>query len=331
MSYFVPRKIIDGRTLDMEAINDNFKAAAKAINGNLAKRYSYSPPSKIPLDGITSATTLARRQFRIRRPASTNAVEINCFELSLYPLALGDIGSVWTLSCSDTTWPPLVITLTGGLNPDASTPVKLSFEDYRVHNIPVQVPSASADLVFTLSCDRAAALGDGSSMTPHIRCDRGHQGDAYGQFRPDLIDSSTQTTALNLDQIFTAMEDAVDRDAAADIDLRCEIFCMRDMNTSETNTVHVLSGLNHTLYAVTAYAVGDGGVATFTVAGDTIDPVTIPLTMTDPTDTEVDTELATGVVETQDDAPDPASDQTYTIATDGGATLDLGYMLVWWR
>lgn len=307
----IPHKFTTARNLDMEDVNDDLDASARAIQASLDKRYTYSTLI-FPVDGITDASVQVLREVAIRRPGASNAVEVCSVEVVIY--AAGAV--VWTLACSDTTWPSITVTAAG-----ATTEATAS------SGVPVSVPSSSADLTFTLSGAAASTITRGYIVV-HLRCDRGNQGTSHAGYTPTLLDSTSSTAGATLDTELTARAAAAARDLANNVDLRCELFAVRASASGTTTTFRTPSGARR-LLGSTVYVVGAAGsIATATVTGTNLSGSTAVATSTGASARDATTDAASGTM--PDDPMDTADNATIAVAITGGVTADLAYVLVWW-
>lgn len=310
----VPRRFLDKSNLDADAANENLLAIQRDIDHDMDQRYTRST-SIFDISGITDAIDISLRQFACRRPATNSAVEIEAIEIEVFTATALTL----TLSCSDTSFPDLVLVTTAGV----------TTESYASSDRSVAIPSSSADVVFTLAFSAAATITAGRILV-HWRCDRGHQGDSYTRYRATPRDASTATTAQAIEDELQLAEDAVALAVAADKDLRCEIFVARNL-VGTASIFRVPSGARRVFrvdaYAVCAVAtsfqiqVAGGLLSTFvaTVAGAGAttrayagsDPGAVAVTADDPMDTTDDTQITLS-------------------RSAGAATILLGYCLVWW-
>lgn len=301
----------DGGNLDMEAVNDNFEAIAANIKRNLDARYTYSE-LHFDLDGVTNASAAVLRAFAIRRPAAGRGVEVCGVEVVIY--AAGT--EVWTLACSDTSWPSITVTAAG-----ATT------EATAISDMPVSVPSESADVTFTMSAGAASTITRGYIVV-HLRCDRGNQGTTHTPYSPTLINSATSTAASVINTQLDAATTAVGYDTANDVDLRCECFTVRSLASGSSAVWRLPSGARRILGS-TQYIVGAAGsIATGTVTGTGLTGSSAAATATGATVLVATTDAASGTM--NDDPTDTADDATVTIAITGAVTADLAYLLIWW-
>ncbi len=301
-----------GGTFDMEAANDNFEAIAANLDRNLGKRYTYSE-QRFDFDGITEASAAVLRAFAIRRPAASNGVEVCAVEVVIF--AAGAV--VWTVSCSDTSWPSITVTAAG-----ATT------EATAISDMPVPVTSASTDLIFTLSPATASTITRGY-LVVHLRCDRGNQGTSHASYAPALLNSASSTAAATINTELDALTTAVGHDTANDVDLRCECFSVRGLASGSSVVWRLPSGVREILGS-TQYIVGAAGsIATGTVTGTGLTGSSAAATSTGATTLVAATDAASGSM--NDDPTDTADDATVTIAITGGVTADLAYLLLWWQ
>lgn len=313
----MPHRFVDSSTLDMEKVNDNLETGARDVGRNLDKRYTYSQLT-FDISGITDASAEVLRAFAIRRPGTSNAVEVVRVELVIYTAT----AVTWTLTCAhngttDTTWPALTL----------ATTASATTESYATSNNAVAIPSSTTDTTFTLSSSAASTVTNGMIIV-HLRCDRGNQGSSHAGYSPTLVNSSSSTAGSTLDTELTALATAVATDSANDKDLRCECFTFRNLAAS-TVTPRTPSGARRILrvqvYTVQA-AVSDVDIQ---LAGDiTVIDVNVP---GDSITTRGTNGAGAGADATQDDDPmDSTDDLTVAITQNGPANALLLYVLVWW-
>lgn len=311
---YVPHAFKDGDNLDLEKINDNLEAISRSIQRNLDARYTYSH-IRFDLDGLTESSAEVLRELAIRRRGANNAVEVFAVELVI----VGDgSGDVWTLACSDTTWPSITLTTVSGEEVTASS------------NIPVGVTSNSADLELTLSCSSTSTITRGYLIV-HLRCDRGNQGSSHAGYFPTLVTSATANLAGTLDTELTNLGSAVARDTANDTDLRAELYMVRSLSAGSSRVFRVPSGARR-IQAVVGYVVqAAGGSVDFEVASASgaFSTVTLSVNGAGATSRAVDSAGAAGDVIDADDPTDSADDETITI-TAATQTAVLAYLIVYW-
>ena len=312
MKPIVPFVPVTSRNLDLDEVNGNLAAIAGNVNRNLRKRYTRPPPLIYPWDGITDASDASLRRFYIRRPAAGRAVEITGVELVLY----GNAAVTATLSCSDTTWPDLTLAT-------SATPTTEPSATSKNH---VSVPSESADVTFTLSFSGAYTVTRGY-LVVHLRCDRGNQGAAHTEWTPATFDStsaSAGTLGTLLNTEFSAAETAAGYDTANQDDLRCECIVFRSEAAAASAIVRLPGGAERTKVAATTYNLqAAGGTFTVDVDGDS-DAVA----GAGATTLAVSTNALTG---TATDAPMTTASDTLVTLTVAAQTVQLGYVLLWWR
>jgi hypothetical protein len=302
----IPHRFVTATNLDVEKINDNLEAGARAIQDNLDKRYTYSQLF-FPVDGITDASAEVLRAFAIRRPGANNAVEVCGVEVVIY--AAGSV--TWTLACSDTTWPSITVTAAG-----ATTEATAS------SGVPVSVPSSSSDLTFTLSAPAASTITRGYLIV-HLRCDRGNQGTSHAGYTPSLLNSASSTAGSVLDTELAALASAVSRDLASQYDLRCECFSTRSLAAGSSIVFRLPSG-QRTRMRIQGYVVAAN---TETVTFDQ-DSTSKAVTGTGVTSRATDGIAVSGG--SNDDPMDSTDDSVITISNAGVASALLAYVLVWW-
>jgi hypothetical protein len=308
----MPHRFVDLSNLDMEKVNDNLEAGARDVGRNLAKRYTYSS-TIFDVTGITEASAAALCTFAIRRPGTNNAAEIVGVELILYTAT----AVTWTLTCSDPTWPALLLLTTAS----ATT------ESYAARKASVAIPSSSADVTFALTASGASTITSGY-LVVHMKCDRGDQGTSHAGYVPTLVDSSSSTAGSLLDTQLTALATAVGHDTTNDVDLRCECFVVRDLLTTQTRTFRVQSGVRR-VHQLTVYAVAAVGTdLTVTVGGTGIVGLAATPTSAGATVRAVatDTPTSSAIV---DDPMDSSDDSTIAMANGGAGTVVLGVALLW--
>lgn len=306
---YVPHAFVDGDNLDLEKLNDNMEAISRSLQRNLDARYSYSA-HRFDLVGVTDLVDPSLRKFQIRRPATGMGVEIVAVELVIYT----SVAVTWTLACSDATWPSITLLTTA----DAT------IESSASRGVAVSVPSAAADLTFTLSASGASTITAGY-LVVHLRCDRGNQGTDHSGYFPVLL-NSVSNLATELDVEVTNLNTAVGNDTANQTDLRAECYTIRNTASGTTVTFRAPQGAR-TGVCIRGYNVSAVGTdVTFTVgatgsllvagAGATVLATGVDATFTDVT---------------TDDPMTAASDTTIAIVVSGGGTCLLAYVHVWWK
>ena len=311
MKPIVPFIPITGRNLDVDEVNGNLSAIATNINRNLRKRYT---PSRLvfPWDGITDASDVSLRTFRIRRPAAGRAVEITGVELVLY----GNAATTATLACSDTTWPDLTLATVASTTTETSATSKNS----------VSVPSESSDVTFTLSFAAAYTVTRGH-LVVHLKCDRGNQGAAHTEWTPATFkatSASAGTLGTQLNTEFAAAEVCAGYDTANQDDLRCECIAFRSEAAGASAVVRLPGCAERTKLAATTYSYqAAGGTFTVDVDGDS-DAVA----GAGATTLAVSTNALTG---TATNGPMTTANDTLVTLTVAAQTVQLGYVLLWWR
>lgn len=302
---FVPHRFNDLGNLHLEKANDNLKKIARDIKKNQDARYTYSR-SRFPLDGLTDAAAQALRQFAIRRPSANAGVEIVGIELVI----IANDASVWTLSCSDTTWPSFTVT-------DKSS---VSTESSNSADVAVSVPSFAADVVFTLSASAASTITRGH-LVVHWRCDRGNQGDTFTGYTPALLNSASSDAGSTLDTELTAAETAVVCDTNADKDVRIEIYAVRSLLAASSKAWRVPASSRRRM-AFVGYTVQAAGSVDFTVDGTTKNVAAGGAGVR-----ATGTQSLSG--SQSNDPLNSASDSLVTILANG-STADLAYLCLFW-
>lgn len=310
----VPNRFVTATNLDPESINDNLEAIAGDTQHNLDKRYTYSC-IRFNLDGVVDTDAAALRQLAIRQPGSGHCVEVCMVEFFIY--AAGT--AVWTLSCSDTTWPSITTTAAGATT--ESTPA--------ISLVPVQVSSSSSDLTFTASASTGSTITAGQIVV-HLRCDRGQQGTSHAGYSPTLVNSASSTAGSLLDTELTAAATAVGHDTTNDVDLRADLFMVRGLVSGSSHTWNIPSGVRR-VHRVQAYCVSAVGRNLTTTASGTITSISFTTTATGAT-ARATNGADPGAVTTASDAPmTAASDQQISIIDASGAGNHvLDYVIVWW-
>ncbi len=293
--------------MDVERINDNLEKRASDINASMSRRYTYST-SVFPLEGLANTDTAAQRTFRIRREVAARRLEIAFVELVIYSAA----GAVWTLSCSDTSWPSISLDTV-----DATTEVRA------VSNSRVQVASGNG-IDFVVSGDSASTITQGYLVVT-FRGDRGSQGDTFTPYTPTLLSAASSTAGSVLDAELVAAAAAADDDKDATQDLRIETFRVRGLASGSAVSWVLPSGARR-LAGVHLVNVGANpstltlninGIATATAAG--AGTSTITSTVAD----------VSGVFVINDDPMDTADDTTVELAASVG-TVSIGYVSLYW-
>lgn len=305
----VPNRFVTATNLDPEAINDNLEALAADIQRNLDKRYTYSS-FDLNLDGVTNASAQVLRELAIRLVSSAEPWEV--FMVEFYIYAAGT--EMWTLTCSDTTWPSITTTAAGATT--ESTPA--------ISLIPVPITSSSADVTFTASCPNASTITAGKIVV-HVRSDRGNQdGLSHAGYTPTLLNSASSTAGATLDTELNAAATAVGHDTANQLDTRIECFTIRGVASGTTITMKWPSGVHDPLFmyvyqvsatdtvtatygSSAAVAVAGTGAAARARGSRTLTATTVP-----------------------DDPMTVASDTTLTLVYSGGGTTLLTYVVIFY-
>ena len=310
---YTANRIVTTQNLDMEEINDNFDNHARCIQSSLDRRYSYSTHTYM-LDGVTNASDVVLRTVPIRRPKVGNSVEVCGVEVVIY--AAGT--EVWTLACSDTTWPSITVTAA-----EATTEASAS------SGTPVNALSESSDLTFTMSCPNASTITRGYVVVK-LRCDRGQQGTSYAGFTPTLLDSTSSTAGSTLDTLFTAFDAAVARDTAANINLKCQSMTARNFSAT-VPTMRIVTGQQMVIHRVTGYVVAAVGAnLAVSLSGASIDTVAFTVTAGGAT-TLASSGADAGTDATVADSPGTAAqDLVLTLTRSGAGTILLAHVLVWY-
>jgi hypothetical protein len=309
---YVPHHFVDGENLDVEKLNDNLEAISRNTQRSLDARYTYSHLC-MDFDGVTDASAEVLRQLAIRRFAADNAAEVFAVELVIYSAS----GVTWTLASSDTSWPSISLATAG-----ATTEATAS------SNIPVSITSASSDLTFTLSASGASTITRGY-LVVHLRCDRGNQGTSHAGYFPTLLTSATTGIAGALDTELTALAAAVTRDTTNSLDLRAELYMVRNLAAGSNVVFRAPSGARRIL-GIAAYVVAAATEdVDFDVSGGITNiNVNVPGAGVATRDVGV---ASAGADATQDDDPTDATDDlTLTIADTGAASALLAYAIIWW-
>jgi len=299
-----PYTFRSGAIVDELNVNGNLRRLADDVNRNLSRRYTYSPPIIVPLDGIANTDTAAQRTVRFDRPTANNPVELVRVELHIYAAS----GVTWTLSCSDTSWSPITAATAG-----ATTEV--TAESTTV----LAIPNGGVD--FTISGSAAGTLTR-AWLVLHVRCDRGVQGAApnHAGYSPTLVSAATSSAGSILDTELTALAAAVTNDATNASDLRCQCFVARNFSTSQS--WNLPSGAGQTGLAWRGYIVATAADAATT--GGTLSTATLTGTGTS------NIVAASGTVtSTSDDPLTTGSDITVTLTGVSG-TVETVILFVWW-
>jgi len=308
---YVPHHFVDGDNLDMEKINDNLEAIGRDIERSLEARYTYSTIT-LDIDGVTEASAAVLRAVAIRRPSAGNALEVYAVEVVLY--AAGAV--VWTLACSDTSWPSITVTAAGA-----------TVEAHASGGIPVSVTSAAADLTFTLTPASASTCTRGYIVV-HLRVDRGNQGTSHAGHFPALLTSATTAPATSIDAELVSLAAAAARDTTNSVDVRCEMFSTRGLTSGSSVSWALPSGARRILGSV-QYVVGAAGsIATGTVTGTGLSGSSAAATATGATVLVATVDAASGSL--ADEPMDSTDDATVTITVSGGVTAALAALLVFW-
>ena len=308
----VPFRFADVSNLDAEEVNANLLAIQRDADRDLDHRYTRSS-LRFDLTGMTSADALVLRQFFVRRPGASNAVEVESVELTIYT----SVAVAWTLSCSDASWPDLVL----------DTAADVSVESYTTSGNAIPIPSSAADVTFTLAASAASTITSGE-MIVHLRCDRGNQGDAYTRYTPSPVYSAIPTAETTLNTELAAAATSVAASVAADKDVRCECFTARNIAAS-TVAWQLPSGARRVMrvevYLVQAAGSSvdvnvTGGITAIAVHVAGAGVATLAVGGANP-----------GADAVQDDDPlTAASDIVVSVVNNGAANALLVYALVWW-
>ncbi len=303
---------------DVDKINANLQIISDDIEDSTDQRYTYSR-CIYSLAGITDTDTAVLRQFAIRRPGASKAVEIVSVELAL---TNSTTGATWTLSkVGDTTYPTL--SAAGG---------GVDVEVYASSGVSTSVASEATDTVLQIAADTTT----GKTITAgyivvHTRCDRANQNDTLGPYEPTFLDSTTSTAQSVIQSEFDEIADVVADDTAADKDVRCDVFVTRSLAAAASVVFRTQSGVRK-LLRVEGYVVADNTeTVTFTVASTSTTTVTFDV-VGGTTSTRTVGGSDPGADATMADDPQTAStDLTITMADAGVATALLAYVVVWWR
>lgn len=304
MKALTPYTFRTGAIVDELNVNGNLRRLADDVNRNLSRRYTYSPPIVVPLDGIANTDTAAQRMVRFDRPTADNPVEVVRVELFVYAAS----GVTWTLSCSDTSWNPITVATAGAT-------VEATAESTTV----LAIPDGGVD--FTVSASGAGTLTR-AWMVLHVRCDRGVQGATpnHAGYSPTFVSAATSTAGSTLDTQLTVLAAAVTNDANNAQDLRCQCFVARNFSTSQS--WNLPSGAGQTGLAWRGYIVATAADA-FTTGG-TLSAATLTGTGT--------SNIVAGsgtVTSTSDDPTTTGSDITVTLSSVSG-TVETAILFVWW-
>lgn len=309
---FVPHAFVDGDNLDLEKLNDNLEAIARQVQRNFDARYTYST-LRLDLTGVVTADNAVLRSIAIRRPGTDNALTVCGVELVLY----GNVAGTATVTCSDTTWPTLSVATS------ATTTVECTGSS----DLPVPIPSSSADVTFTVALPAVYTVTAGELIV-HLRCDRGSQGAAYTTSIPALLSSATAAPATALDTALAALGTSVGYDTAADKDIRVECFTVRSFTAA--TSVRLPSGARR-LLGIVAYLVAPVGAdMDVAVSGSGLTGISTTVTAAGATTRVAATVAATGTVTATNDPMDATDDTTVTLTRNGAGTISLGYVLVFW-
>lgn len=304
MKALTPYTFRNTAIVDELAVNGNLRRAADDVNRNLSRRYTYSPPIVVPLDGIANTDTAAQRTVRFDRPTANNPVELVRVELHVYAAT----GVTWTVTCSDGTWLPISVATAG-----ATTEVQTESRTV------LAIPNGGVD--FVVSASGASTLTR-AWLVLHIRSDRGVQGAAPSHvgFSPTFVDAATSTAGSVLDTQLTALATAVTNDATNALDLRCQCFVARNFSTTQTWSLP--SGAGQTGLAWRGYIVATAADA-FTTGGS--------LSASTLTGTGTGNIVAGSgtVASTSDDPTNTASDIAITLSSISG-TVETAILFVWW-
>lgn len=299
--------------LDVEKINDNLMAIADDVQDLVNMRYTYSR-AFVSLAGIVDTDTAALRQFPIRRPGSSNAVELIAVELVGTNV---DTDATWTLSkLGDSLWP--TISITGG---------GASIEEYNSTGISAQVASSAADTILQISANTATGKAiNAGYLVIHTRTSRNNQGSTNVGYTPTLFNSVSSTAAATLQAQIDAIAAAVTADTAAQKDLRCDVYVARALTAGSSVTFRRQAGAGADDFLVQMWAVAANTVtARVTADGQVLDVVGGGVAVT-----AFGSAAITGSGNTD---PMLASNDTgITIKNQAGAAnVLLAIAIVWWR
>ncbi len=310
----MPHRFDNGENLDMEHVNDDLEAGSRDVGALLDLRYTYGGSSILILDGVTNLSAAVLRQDAIRRPgagANAHSVEVFAVEISIEPA----LGVNVDIVCSDPSWP--VLTLPAG-------------ETHAISNFPLSLPASGAIVTWEAQFAGVALVVAGRLIL-HTRCDRGNQGTGLQLgYTPNLVQSVTPTTGVVLDTELLALQTAVNRNAANNNDLRCEVFCIRNLTPGSTNRLALPGGVRTNLWVECFLVAAVGSQATFTI-NDQINPNTVVVV-----NGAGVAALANGnaprVTTTGADPMNQLHDTIITIQNSAGAVnLLLAYVYVWWQ
>lgn len=308
----VPHRFVDATNFDPESVNDNLEAISRQVQRNLDKRYTYSSVP-FPLDGITDASAEVLRQIALRRVSANAAIEVCSFEVVLY----GNAEVTATVTCSDSTWPALEFTTSSVVTTEATA----------ISPIPVSIPSSAADVTFTISFSAAYTCTRGYFVV-HLRSDRGNQGTSHAGYSPTLIDAASSTLPSLLDTELTNLGAAVARDTANDVDLRCDLFAVRDLAAGSTVNLRLPSGARRLVGTVAYVCAVNTVTATITVTGTNLSGSSVIVVGTGATTRMTNTDAASGSM--PDDPMDSTDDAVVSIPMTGTGSAALTYVWVYW-
>jgi hypothetical protein len=309
----VPNSFGQRETLDLDKLGECFARIDRDLRRSLARRYCYSPPLSLSLDGVTNASAAVLRQLPIRRPDTLRAVEVVGVELVLY----GNAAVTATVTCSDANVPPFDVECV------ADTATEVTGSAF----IPVPIPLSTSDVTWEVSFSGAYTVTAGELIVV-TRCDRGNQGDTFTPWEAPVLSAASAHDAALMDAQISGIAAGVARDTAADRDMRPEFFDVRSLAAGASAVWRLPSGLRR-LAALTAYVVAGVGVGLqVTATGPGLAGASATATGTGAGTRAVaaDTVITSAI---PNDPTDSTDDTIVTLTNTGGSTIDLGCAILW--
>ena len=305
-----PRRFITGRMLDAEDFNQNFLAAARDVNENLSRRYTYSTVV-VPMTGMADTDGAGVRSFEIQPNEAGGSMEVIGMDMRVCATA----GVTWTVAF--TAYPTNLSVATTG----ATTEALASSSQHASITVPATLTG-----VFSASGASTIAAGE---LVIYLRTDRGGQGDSHEGYEPFLYELSSGVLASALDAELVRLQDAVENDTDNDIDLRCEMYLVRGLASGGTIAFQCPSGVRR-LQAVQYFVAADAArTVRFTIGGSvTVATVDLAGSGVGTLQGSVDNPSAQSI---PDDPTDTADDTVVTLTelTSTG-TVAMAYALLWW-
>ena len=308
-----PRRFITGRMLDCEDFNENLLAAARDVGENLSRRYTYSQFT-VPLAGLVNTDGLGVRSFDIDTVFTGQSFEVIGADMRVCATA----GVTWTmtLSGSASSSTVTVTVLTTGATTEA------------LGSAARNAVVTNGTLTGVLSASGASAIVAGEVVV-YLRCDRGGQGDSHEVYDPVLYGLSNGVNGTYLDDELDHLQDAVVRDTDNNLDMRCELYMVRNLGSAATVAFQCPSGARR-LSSVELFVAADAARSVRLTIGGAVTVATINLAGSGVAVLQGSTEEPTAQ-SVPNDPTDVADDTVVTLLeTTGTGTVAMTYALLWW-